>query len=639
MATGRLPFGGKTTIATALAILQEAPPQLPAKVSSGIRAVVQRCLARSPGERYQHAREVRAALDVALDSHWSIAAQARPPRRRRVVGLAAAAAVVLALAWALWRARSAEPELLVSEQHPIGAFGTAYRQATFSPDGGFIAFADAGTPVPQIWIKNLAQGEPVRITSSDVAASHPTWSPKNDQIVFAERGRGLWSVPPLGGTARLLLDFGAAPRFSADGERLVFTKAGREIWTIRADGTDARRLDGIPMPWYPGALDPAFSRDGTSIVYFFPELGPNGNLWIVPSSGGTPRQLTHRSHRSRRADLDLGRRLHHLQLDAWRQQGPVAGTPRRKRAGTPDRGRGRGPRAGADTRRAHARLYQCSKPIGPSCARRCHACRSRDRQRRRQTLFPRVSPDGTKILFFGFGDVGDVQIFVAPTSGGAVQQLTQGKGQINTMPRWSPDGSLVFYYEQRPNATVRSIPVGGGPSREVRPWQWESHTGAELSPDGALIAYLRQAAPGEPQIAEQTLIEDLRSGKQHALAVTIAPGTLVSDGRSVVGETVDGHEVTTCPADGTPCRRLTRGGRPVWSPDGTQIYFLRDTENAALKELWAISRDGQNARKVFDGVGPFRAIDVAFDLSAAGEVVWGEYVEGRPELWQAILRQ
>ena len=162
-----------------------------------------------------------------------------------------------------------------------------------SPDGGFIAFADAGTPVPQIWIKNLAQGEPVRITSSDVAASHPTWSPKNDQIVFAERGRGLWSVPPLGGTARLLLDFGAAPRFSADGERLVFTKAGREIWTIRADGTDARRLDGVPMPWYPGALDPAFSRDGTSIVYFFPELGPNGDLWIVPSSGGTPRQLTH----------------------------------------------------------------------------------------------------------------------------------------------------------------------------------------------------------------------------------------------------------------------------------------------------------------------------------------------------------
>ena len=639
MATGRLPFGGKTTIATALAILQEAPPQLPAKVSSGIRAVVQRCLARSPGERYQHAREVRAALDVALDSHWSIAAQARPPRRRRVVGLAAAAAVVLALAWALWRARSAEPELLVSEQHPIGAFGTAYRQATFSPDGGFIAFADAGTPVPQIWIKNLAQGEPVRITSSDVAASHPTWSPKNDQIVFAERGRGLWSVPPLGGTARLLLDFGAAPRFSADGERLVFTKAGREIWTIRADGTDARRIDGVPMPWYPGALDPAFSRDGTSIVYFFPELGPNGDLWIVPSSGGTPRQLTH--------DLtEAGGPI-------WTSDGgsiifsSMRGGSRVLWRVRPD-GSALEPLTAGAGEDLEPALTPDGRMLVYTNVRNRSALRARDVatradrvivERRRQTLFPRVSPDGTKILFFGFGDVGDVQIFVAPTSGGAVQQLTQGKGQINTMPRWSPDGSLVFYYEQRPNASFRSIPVGGGPSREVRPWQWESHTGAELSPDGALIAYLRQAAPGEPQIAEQTLIEDLRSGKQHALAVTIAPVRWSADGRSVVGETVDGHEVTTCPADGTPCRRLTRGGRPVWSPDGTQIYFLRDTENAALKELWAISRDGQNARKVFDGVGPFRAIDVAFDLSAAGEVVWGEYVEGRPELWQAILRQ
>ena len=32
------------------------------------------------------------------------------------------------------------------------------------------------------------------------------------------------------------------------------------------------------------------------------------------------------------------------------------------------------------------------------------------------------------VAFFGFGDVGDMQIFVAAVHGGAVQQLTQGQG-------------------------------------------------------------------------------------------------------------------------------------------------------------------------------------------------------------------
>jgi hypothetical protein len=37
-------------------------------------------------------------------------------------------------------------------------------------------------------------------------------------------------------------------------------------------------------------------------------------------------------------------------------------------------------------------------------------------------------------------------------------------------------------------------------------------------------------------------------------------------------------------------------------------------------------------------MGPYRAIDVTFDVSPNGEIVWSEYIEGRYELWQAILR-
>ena len=44
------------------------------------------------------------------------------------------------------------------------------------------------------------------------------------------------------------------------------------------------------------------------------------------------------------------------------------------------------------------------------------------------------------------------------------------------------------------------------------------HTHAELSPDGSLIAYLRQAAQGEENVVDQTVIEDVKSRTQRTTA-------------------------------------------------------------------------------------------------------------------------
>ena len=62
MATGALPFRGPTPLEVASAILKESPIPLPARVSPMLRRIVQRCLAKEPGQRYQTAGEVRAAF-------------------------------------------------------------------------------------------------------------------------------------------------------------------------------------------------------------------------------------------------------------------------------------------------------------------------------------------------------------------------------------------------------------------------------------------------------------------------------------------------------------------------------------------------------------------------------------------------
>jgi serine/threonine protein kinase len=82
-ASGRLPFQGRTTFEMTAAILREIPSALGPPVPPGLWAIIQRCLAKEPIQRYQRASEVQAALE-AIQSGATIfsapAADQSPPR-------------------------------------------------------------------------------------------------------------------------------------------------------------------------------------------------------------------------------------------------------------------------------------------------------------------------------------------------------------------------------------------------------------------------------------------------------------------------------------------------------------------------------------------------------------------------------
>jgi serine/threonine protein kinase/tetratricopeptide (TPR) repeat protein len=69
MASGSHPFRGQTGFELSSAILREAPAPLPASVPPGLRAVVLRCLEKSPDDRCQSAGEVQSVLQALQGSH------------------------------------------------------------------------------------------------------------------------------------------------------------------------------------------------------------------------------------------------------------------------------------------------------------------------------------------------------------------------------------------------------------------------------------------------------------------------------------------------------------------------------------------------------------------------------------------
>jgi hypothetical protein len=242
--------------------------------------------------------------DVAVDGRPSVPESKRRRTKFRFGPLwasAALSAALLGLMAGLWLWWSREKSLpLHPRQHLVSSFPGSHRTASFSPDSRMITFIDAVDGVPQVWVKNLAQGDPMRITFGALPARRPRWSPASDQIVFtlgraappALRSESIWSVPPLGGVSRKIIEDGSNPSWSRDGTLLVFERRD-EIWTAKADGSEQRRVEGIPsIDFLRAERMPSFSPDGSLIAFFQPEAGPRGDFWVIPSVGGQARRLT-----------------------------------------------------------------------------------------------------------------------------------------------------------------------------------------------------------------------------------------------------------------------------------------------------------------------------------------------------------
>jgi Tol biopolymer transport system component len=288
MLSGRRAFHRDSAADTISAILKEEPPELSAtnqSVSPGLDRVVRHCLEKNPEERFHSAHDLAFDLE-SLSGASSPAAAAPIVATQRAgwrgarpllaaIGLLAAGGMLGGLLWPRGRvaAPTAPPRLSFvthsgDDWHP-----------TASPDGKLIAFTSHRGGRDQIWLKELAGGNEIALTSGD--DRHPVFTADGSAILF-QRSEGssatLFRVPAVGGEPRRLVPNIRDAALSPDGTRLAFlrmesgeTRREWTLWLSAPDGGGAaeigRFLDPVMHPcWSPDGKRLAAVRQDTSTL-------------------------------------------------------------------------------------------------------------------------------------------------------------------------------------------------------------------------------------------------------------------------------------------------------------------------------------------------------------------------------------
>ncbi|OFW11251.1 MAG: hypothetical protein A3H96_25780 [Acidobacteria bacterium RIFCSPLOWO2_02_FULL_67_36] len=309
MVTGRRAFQRDTSTRTLSAIVAEEPEpagRLVADLPPELERVLERCLRKDPQRRWQSVPDLRVVLqDLKEDSDSGklrAVAPAAPRRsrwRRWVAAVAGFAVLAAALVWAIsHRPRSAAGITVTRMTFDSNMTGFP----TISQDGRLLAYAsDRAQPGNlDIWIQQVAGGQPLRLTNHPAFDVSPSFSPDGSRIAFrSERdGGGIYVVDALGGDARRISDRGHFPLFSPDGSLICYLdipasldSALSRIYLVAAQG-------GPPQAFHPefsvlGAAllsHPVWSPDGKSLLF----LGRRGrdpstaDWWIIPLDGGPP---------------------------------------------------------------------------------------------------------------------------------------------------------------------------------------------------------------------------------------------------------------------------------------------------------------------------------------------------------------
>ena len=246
------------------------------------------------------------------------------------------------------------------------------------------------------------------------------------------------------------------------------------------------------------------------------------------------------------------------------------------------------------------RLIAAKKFEGPTAQPRRLAHKIADEVVLQFTGEPGVAD--TKLAYVQ-GPAGAKEIWISDYDGANPVAVTKN-GSINLMPVWSPDGRSLamtsfvqgypdlyrlFPFERRPVQTLAAfVGINSSPA-------W--------SPDGRSLA-VTLSKDGNPEIYVLTVATGtLRRLTRHAGIDTEPVWSPTGQQIAFVSDRNGQPHIYVMDLDGSNVRQITSSGfhtQPRWSPKGETIVY---TQREGTHDLWAVSPDGSNPRRLTAGPG------------------------------------
>jgi Tol biopolymer transport system component len=555
--------------------------------------------------------------------------------RSRFIWAAMAIGIVLAAAGAaLWWTRTRAPNSQPMLKRLTSDTRLTYQPA-LSPDGKLVAYASdrGGEGNLDIWVKQIAGGEPLQLTHHEADDSEPSFSPDGSKIAFhSDRdGGGIWVISAMGGGERLVARRGRRPRFSPDGEQLAYffhsPSSGiqdSKIYVVASTGGQPRQL----QPGFGYAAWPVWSPDGKHLLFEgsreTPPLIPSGKpyeWWVTPIDGGTALQIGESgsfrrqnvsSHPSSwvtgpRGDAVIFSDGSQDTSNLWRvsispRTWQVTGEPERLTFGT---GLEVDPSSAGDGQIVFASLIAnydvWSLPIDANRAK-AQGVPVRVVESAALDVHPSLSADGKKLVFNSTRS-GQPDVWIKNMMTGKETALTDDLLKKDRT-LLSPDGSKVaFQTLEGGNINYYIMDSSGGPARKI----CENCGGSLLGwlANGREILYywgrpirfgLINVDSGERQLVLQHPKYELHRGQVAPDERWIAFHVPMSQTRSSVfivplrrGGTPESDWITVTDGAGIDCW-------PLWSPDGSFLYFVSHRDG--FRCIWGQQLDSATKRPV-----------------------------------------
>lgn len=613
MLAGTLPFLAGHETAVMYEIINVDPRPL-AQVRPGIEddlnRVVMKCLEKERDVRYQSMKDVAVDLKryqrasegkklekKLLDQQEKQILPQTPkelglplsfatssPSANLYFGVIALLLVIVGVLTFLLLTKQAEPLQRIAQLAKLTSSPGLEYECALSPDGKLLAYTTDVRGKLDLLIQPLSGGKSILLTESDSASddAQPSWSPDGSRIAFV-------SARDHGGRLSIPLNRGIIGEF--------LNGQNGDIFVVPSTG-------GTPLKLVDNAYYPAWSPDGKRIVYQSPQ-GGQWDLWTISSQGGTAERITND------ADFEY--------QPAWSPDGAWILFARSGGGGGLLGNLNVIPRTGGEARPV----------LGEP----------------RLVIRPSWSTDGTSIFYsaavgsiiniwrLGFDrpsgkatgtprriTVGEGSDVDASTAGNkmafATLQVRPGVWEMNTKtstlrkvststmsenyPTCSPDGkTLLVEYDDGSRVRLRLIDLAGNLLSQLTP-NAESASFARWSPDGRRIVY-RSNDTDKPGLVIQSL-GDLTT-QQITKSNSSFPAWSL-DGKYISFGIVSDSGITNIwiydIASGTS-RRVTSSSKessfmPAWSPDGKWLTY--NLTNRALRRVMVIPSSGGTPRQL-----------------------------------------